>query len=585
MSKPADQSLTASDIVADDATNDIKDDALTFADKAKMFLCIYSLPYFYGAITTLPFVYFVIHLRFTFNLDWVDIGGYVACYQAAGVTTNFFTIFIPKTTHFVGTSLGLIGSIVVVVKSNDDKMAFILGTIAVGFSESFSSAQLLLKNLSCVNKDIELMSRKLKIQYASVLLGMTSAYFLGGTIYDAYGINGVATVLIIVSAFELLSLLLYVLLDKFFPDAPALDKKSPSANVDNGDDVNSHNLGTDDNVQKQGSTKEMDIDESEAQDPTTQAPPRGGRGSMFGRASVFMFKRGSVMDRIFQFGSNEIRPALDSFGTSDIGANFINYVFVITSGVQCVTIGFSYAITPIFMVEEFGISTTVVGIILAAGGTGGSIFSIFVTLSKRGQSFLKTYFPSPYNIFAALGGVAVCAYIVTIPVFPVYVAGLMCLMAFNDFGSVVLNDINGTITSSKAYGTIGPLGQVARRGFDVVTAITGPVLFGVYARLPYLVAGSITVLWLVILAVVIKRRMDKSDEKISGDNSMRGSVVEEFKRMSFAKKEVMKRQHKKGMLIGSTMKSTIPEGIEELEEIEEEESEEETKEEIESSDV
>lgn len=162
---------------------------------------------------------------------------------------------------------------------------------------------------------------------------MTSAYFLGGTIYDAYGINGVATVLIIVSAFELLSLLLYVLLDKFFPDAPALDKKSPSANVDNGDDVNSHNLGTYDNVQKQGSTKEMDIDESEAQDPTTQAPPRGRRGSVFGRASVFMsqsfrFKRGSVMDRIFQFGSNEIRPALDSFGTSDIGANFINYVFV-----------------------------------------------------------------------------------------------------------------------------------------------------------------------------------------------------------------------------------------------------------------
>ena len=145
----------------------------------------------------------------------------------------------------------------------------------------------------------------------------------------------------------------------------------------------------------------------------------------------------------------------------------------------------------------------------------------------------------------------------------------MCLMAFSDFGSVVLNDINGTITSSKAYGTIGPLGQVARRGFDVITAITGPVLFGVWPRLPYIVAGSITVLWLVILAAVIKRRIDKSDVKISGDRSMRGSVVAEFKRMSFAKKEVMKRQHKKGMLVGSTIKSTIKEGIEE-EDIEEE---------------
>ncbi len=171
MSKPAAQSLTtAGDVVADveqgqDTAN--KDYALPFVDKAKKFLCIFSLPFFYAAITTLPFIYFVIHMRFEFDLSWIDIGCFVGCFQAAGVTTNFFTIFAPRTTHFIGTSLGLIGSIVVLVKSNDDKLAFLLGTIAVGFSESLCSAQLLLKNLSCVNKDMELMSRMLKIQYAS----------------------------------------------------------------------------------------------------------------------------------------------------------------------------------------------------------------------------------------------------------------------------------------------------------------------------------------------------------------------------------------------------------------------------------
>lgn len=290
-------------------------------------------------------------MRFEFDASWVDIGGYVACYQAAGVSTNFLTIFIPKTTHFVGTSLGLIGSIVVLVSSDYNKLAVIMGTIAVGFSESFSSAQLLLKNLACVNKDIELMSRKLKIQYASgelkmmevniiydhsclifvatiistsfrmltVLLGMTSAYFLGGTVYDSYGINGVAIVEIIAGSFELLSLFLYVLLDKLFPDAPELDKDSPNANDENND-VNSH-------IQNEEVSEEDS--KSKAQDPPH---PRGRRGSVFGRASVYMrgsiFKRGSIMDRIFQFSSNEIKPALDSFGTSDIGANFINYVFV-----------------------------------------------------------------------------------------------------------------------------------------------------------------------------------------------------------------------------------------------------------------
>ncbi len=169
MSKPEGQSHTASEVVADaekglDTTNA---NALTFVDKAKMFLCIFSLPFFYAAITTLPFIYFVIHMRFNFDMSWVDIGGYVACYQAAGVSTNFFTIFAPRLTHFFGTTMGLIGSIVVLVNSNDNKLAFILGTVAVGFSESLCSAQLLLKNLSCVNRDIELMSRQLKVQYAS----------------------------------------------------------------------------------------------------------------------------------------------------------------------------------------------------------------------------------------------------------------------------------------------------------------------------------------------------------------------------------------------------------------------------------
>ncbi len=175
----------------------------------------------------------------------------------------------------------------------------------------------------------------------SVLLGMTSAYFLGGVVYDKYEINGVAIVEIIASSFELLSLFLYVLLDNFFPEAPSLDEKSSNDNVVDGDD-NSHTLGTDDNGQNQEGTKDKgrDVDvKSEAQDPTNEAPHQekrasfwNRRGSVFGRGSVFrrgsVFGRGSILDRIFQFSSNEIKPALDSFGTSDIGANFINYVFV-----------------------------------------------------------------------------------------------------------------------------------------------------------------------------------------------------------------------------------------------------------------
>jgi hypothetical protein len=39
----------------------------------QQWILVYALPFFYGAITRLPFLYFVIHMRITFDLDWLSI--------------------------------------------------------------------------------------------------------------------------------------------------------------------------------------------------------------------------------------------------------------------------------------------------------------------------------------------------------------------------------------------------------------------------------------------------------------------------------------------------------------------------------
>ncbi len=168
MSKPAGQSLIAS--ASDKVEVPEQGNGTTttsMIEKIKIHLVVYYLPFFYGAITRLPFIYFVIHLRFHFNLSWEVIGFCVASYQAARVVASFASIFVPMISHFVGTGLGLVGSIFVLVKSNDDKLPFLLGTIAIGFSESLASSQMLLKNLSSINKDIDLIAHKIKVQYAA----------------------------------------------------------------------------------------------------------------------------------------------------------------------------------------------------------------------------------------------------------------------------------------------------------------------------------------------------------------------------------------------------------------------------------
>jgi len=43
------------------------------------------------------------------------------------------------------------------LQSNDDKLSFLLGTIAIGFSETLASSQTFLKNLPSINNDFHLI--------------------------------------------------------------------------------------------------------------------------------------------------------------------------------------------------------------------------------------------------------------------------------------------------------------------------------------------------------------------------------------------------------------------------------------------
>lgn len=169
------------------------------------------------------------------------------------------------------------------------------------------------------------------------MFGVTFAFLLGGIVYDAYGIDGIAIFGIIMSACELLSLVVYLLLDTFYPD-----EKSP--NIDNDNASSPSTSSTDD------CKKNSDI-ESPADD--------------------------------LQFSEHEVKQALDSFSTSAIGASYINYVFLITFGVESITIGYNLAISPVFILEEFDKSATIIGITLAAGAAAGIYSSVSTSLFQR----------------------------------------------------------------------------------------------------------------------------------------------------------------------------------------------------------
>jgi len=240
--------------------------------------------------------------------------------------------------------------------------------------------------------------------------------------------------------------------------------------------------------------------------------------------------------------------ALDYFSKSGLPPNYLNWILCITFGMESITIGYNLAVSPIFIMTTFDRSTGVIGAMLAAGATIGTVISILVTLTTTGKALMRKYLPSPYNFFFALVGISISVFLAAVPSFPVHIVGLLCLMGFNDLAAILLNEMQGTVTSTEAYSVIGPMGQVIRRSFNVVTAITGPVLFSIMPQLPYIVAGSVTTIWTIFLVIIMMRRMEANRLTVlDGSIKPSQSLVGRFMAMSFASKEIIAQQKEAGM--------------------------------------
>ena len=76
-----------------------------------------------------------------------------------------------------------------------------------------------------------------------------------------------------------------------------------------------------------------------------------------------------------------------------------------------------------------------------------------------------------------------------------HVIGLILMCMFYDIAATWLIEVQGAVVTRSAYKTVVPLGQIVRRSINTITAITGPLLFGIMPRAPYIVAGGLTLTW------------------------------------------------------------------------------------------
>lgn len=205
----------------------------------------------------------------------------------------------------------------------------------------------------------------------------------------------------------------------------------------------------------------------------------------------------------------------EKYSTCKIPPTWMNWLLCVSFGIEALTIGYNLSIGPIFVMDEFQKNTGMIGVLFAVGAASGTFVAIGITCTSFGKKFISKFASSPFDLCFAMFGIAVGVFVAAVPTFPVHVIGLVLLMSFNDLGATLMTELQGSITTVSNYSLLGPLGQVVRRSLNVITALTGPVLYGYYPRLPYFVAGGITLLWAILLYVAFKIRIAKTHKKLA----------------------------------------------------------------------
>eukprot|EP00560_Eucampia_antarctica_P008289 CAMPEP_0197824906 /NCGR_PEP_ID=MMETSP1437-20131217/2097_1 /TAXON_ID=49252 ORGANISM="Eucampia antarctica, Strain CCMP1452" /NCGR_SAMPLE_ID=MMETSP1437 /ASSEMBLY_ACC=CAM_ASM_001096 /LENGTH=329 /DNA_ID=CAMNT_0043424711 /DNA_START=208 /DNA_END=1195 /DNA_ORIENTATION=+ len=163
-------------------------------------LVIGAMPFLYSTATRLPFIYFVIHLKNTFLLNWLTIGLCVASYHGTRIMTIAVSMKYPKFAHLMGTLGGLAGYTIVFVSDKDSVIPFVIGTVMVGLSETISSMQIFAKEMYKLDPDRKKAQKRLKYQYSFVMAGQVFAYLIGGVVMTTKKVEGVAVVGIILQS-------------------------------------------------------------------------------------------------------------------------------------------------------------------------------------------------------------------------------------------------------------------------------------------------------------------------------------------------------------------------------------------------
>jgi len=240
------------------------------------------------------------------------------------------------------------------------------------------------------------------------------------------------------------------------------------------------------------------------------------------------------------------RVFLSFFGNMRLAAVSIVWpylrVVVLTQAIMALCIGTFLSTSLLLYTTKFNMTASMVGILLGVGeGLGAVVIYISGAVRKRGYDFqgddgkppgllaVITARPLHVPMVLLVLGIATMAY--TANIFALAVIFQMIMSSINDLSVTLLNELIATSIPADKFRKYQGLGQWLRRLGNMTTGLLGPVLFGIFPELPFLLFGGIVGLWSVVLWFLLYRHMREitSDEDFPDKDLLGNGPVSAFR--------------------------------------------------------
>lgn len=381
-----------------DNSSDSDEDKTTTRQKIKLTLqdvnLIFAMPFFCTIGTRLPFIYFVIELKSRYEMDMTSIAVFIGAFHLCRVFAIIGSIFATKTSHFIGTVIGIGGYTGLLLSAGTTNVVlFASFNILSGFAES--SAAVFVYSKQEYSMDVDKMKFALSNQSAFIGVAVILGFFFGGILFQVWGVSGIAVAGVISLVLELLSLL-YYLVTKFDDDDGKCKQSAPDDNKDKDEHENQTNkLGRSTIVSSIGDTA----------------------------------RRNSMLNL---FSAEEA-----------VTTNKFTYLVAMVFSVESIACGYLFSIGPLFIFEQFGVDQGKIGTIFSCASLFGTLLT-YISISQKGRNLQKKYVRSPYNLYFLIMTITLSVLGLLIPNFIVQVVCIMLLIGCCELFLTLLSEVRET---------------------------------------------------------------------------------------------------------------------------------------------